>query len=155
MTTGLQLGVDKDVLIGVVTIGALARRSKSTMRGHGVFQDETQALSTLASSIPKARLRRAAGSWRWTGVIAGVGAAVTRDQVPKEARVVDCKGDVVAPGLVDMRAFVGEPGAEHRETIASASAAAAGGVTSLVMRSSATTDRTLSDACTYRRPAIR
>ena len=34
-----------------------------------------------------------------------------------------------------MRAFVGEPGAEHRETIASASAAAAaGGVTSLVMR---------------------
>jgi dihydroorotase len=69
------------------------------------------------------------------GLIAGVGAAVTRDQVPTEARIVDCKGDVVSPGLVDMRAFVGEPGAEHRETIASASAAAAaGGVTSLVMR---------------------
>jgi dihydroorotase len=69
------------------------------------------------------------------GVIAGVGAAVTRDQVPADARIVDCEGDVVAPGLVDMRAFVGEPGAEHRETIASASAAAAaGGVTSLVMR---------------------
>ena len=69
------------------------------------------------------------------GVIAGVGAAVTRDQLPHEARVVDCKGDVVAPELIDMRAFVGEPGAEHRETIASASAAAAaGGVTSLVMR---------------------
>ena len=34
-----------------------------------------------------------------------------------------------------MRAFVGEPGAEHRETIASASAAAAaGGVTTLVAR---------------------
>ncbi len=42
---------------------------------------------------------------------------------------------MVAPGLVDMRVFVGEPGAEHRETIASASAAAAaGGVTRLVMR---------------------
>ena len=41
---------------------------------------------------------------------------------------------MVAPGLIDMRAFVGEPGAEHRQTIASASAAAAGGVTSLVMR---------------------
>ena len=25
-----------------------------------------------------------------------LGAAVTRDQVPKEARVVDCKGDVVS-----------------------------------------------------------
>src|SRR5208282_1442013 len=37
--------------------------------------------------------------------------------------------------LVDMRAFIGEPGAEHRETIASASAAAAaGGVTTLVTR---------------------
>jgi len=69
------------------------------------------------------------------GVIAGVGAAVTRDQVPEGARVVDCRGDVVAPGLIDMRAFVGEPGAEHRETFASASAAAAaGGVTSLVTR---------------------
>ena len=40
---------------------------------------------------------------------------------------------MLAPGLVDMRAFVGEPGAEHRETLASASqAAAAGGVTTIV-----------------------
>jgi dihydroorotase len=40
---------------------------------------------------------------------------------------------MLAPGLVDMRAFVGEPGAEHRETLASASrAAAAGGVTTVV-----------------------
>ncbi|MET0367109.1 MAG: dihydroorotase, partial [Methylobacterium sp.] len=39
----------------------------------------------------------------------------------------------LAPGLIDLRAFVGEPGAEHRETLASASAAAAaGGVTTLV-----------------------
>ncbi len=69
------------------------------------------------------------------GRIAGVGAAVTRETVPADARIVDCAGDVVAPGLIDMRCFVGEPGAEHRETIASASAAAAaGGVTSLVMR---------------------
>src|SRR5579871_5859259 len=67
------------------------------------------------------------------GVIAGVGAGVNRDQIPAGARVVDCQGDVVSPGLIDMRAYVGEPGAEHRETIASASAAAAaGGVTTLV-----------------------
>ena len=69
------------------------------------------------------------------GVIAGVGPKVTRDQLPAEALIVDCGGDVVSPGLVDMRAFVGEPGAEHRETIASASAAAAaGGVTTLITR---------------------
>ena len=67
------------------------------------------------------------------GVIADLGGAVTRDSVPAGAQIIDCGGDVVAPGLIDMRAFVGEPGAEHRETMASASAAAAaGGVTTMV-----------------------
>ena len=52
---------------------------------------------------------------------------------PAGARRIDCAGRVLAPGLIDLRAFVGEPGAEHRETLASASAAAAaGGVTTLV-----------------------
>ncbi len=69
------------------------------------------------------------------GRIAGLGGAVTAASAPAEARIVDCAGDVVAPGLIDMRAFIGEPGAEHRETIASASAAAAaGGVTTLIAR---------------------
>ncbi len=59
----------------------------------------------------------------------GIGAA----GVPEGTEVVDCKSRIVAPGLIDMRAFVGEPGAEHRETLASASqAAAAGGVTTIV-----------------------
>jgi dihydroorotase len=59
----------------------------------------------------------------------GIGAA----GVPEGTEVVDCRGRVAAPGLIDMRAFVGEPGAEHRETFASASqAAAAGGVTTIV-----------------------
>ena len=53
--------------------------------------------------------------------------------VPEGAEIVDCRGKVVAPGLIDMRAFVGEPGAEHRETLSSASqAAAAGGVTTII-----------------------
>jgi dihydroorotase len=59
----------------------------------------------------------------------GIGAA----GVPEGTEIIDCRGRVVAPGLVDMRAFVGEPGAEYRETFASASqAAAAGGVTTIV-----------------------
>lgn len=59
----------------------------------------------------------------------GIGAA----GVPEGTEVIDCKGKVVAPGLIDMRAFVGEPGAEYRETFATASqAAAAGGVTTIV-----------------------
>src|SRR3954469_19577128 len=53
--------------------------------------------------------------------------------VPEGTEIVDCGGQLVTPGLVDMRAFIGEPGAEYRETLASASqAAAAGGVTTIV-----------------------
>lgn len=59
----------------------------------------------------------------------GIGAA----GVPEGTEIVECRGRIVAPGLIDMRAFVGEPGAEHRETLASASqAAAAGGVTTII-----------------------
>jgi dihydroorotase len=59
----------------------------------------------------------------------GIGAA----GVPEGTDVIDCRGKLVAPGLVDMRAFIGEPGAGHRETFASASqAAAAGGVTTII-----------------------
>jgi dihydroorotase len=51
---------------------------------------------------------------------------------PEGAEVVDADGLCLAPGLVDLRAALGEPGAEHRETIASAAqAAAAGGITTL------------------------
>src|SRR5260370_30619887 len=58
----------------------------------------------------------------------GIGAA----GVPESTEIIDCKGKLIAPGLIDIRALVGEPGAEYRETIASASqAAAAGGVTTI------------------------
>ncbi len=51
---------------------------------------------------------------------------------PDGATVVEGDGAVLCPGLVDMRAAVGEPGYEYRETIASAAqAAAAGGITTL------------------------
>lgn len=54
--------------------------------------------------------------------------------VPDEAEVINANGLVLAPGLIDMRVFTGEPGWEYRETLASAGeAAAAGGVTSFVM----------------------
>ena len=53
--------------------------------------------------------------------------------VPEGAARVDAKGLVLAPGLIDMRVFTGEPGREYRETLATAGeAAAAGGVTSFV-----------------------
>ncbi|MBL4785862.1 MAG: dihydroorotase [Cohaesibacteraceae bacterium] len=49
-------------------------------------------------------------------------------------KTIDATGLIASPGLVDMRVFTGEPGEEHRETLASASrAAAAGGVTTMIV----------------------
>jgi dihydroorotase len=67
------------------------------------------------------------------GVIREAKRGIHAAGVPEGTEVVDCAGRLVAPGLVDMRAFIGEPGAEYRETLATASqAAAAGGVTTIV-----------------------
>lgn len=67
------------------------------------------------------------------GRLTAVGPKVTAQVVPGTARTIDCGGRVLAPGLIDSRVFVGEPGFEHKETLASASlAAAAGGVTTIL-----------------------
>jgi len=50
------------------------------------------------------------------------------------AAIVDCAGACLAPGLVDMRVELREPGAEHQESMETGAAAAvAGGVTTMVM----------------------
>ncbi|WP_266018788.1 dihydroorotase [Brucella intermedia] len=68
------------------------------------------------------------------GKIVAAGADARNQGAPEGAEIIDLNGKAVLPGLVDARVFIGEPGAEHRETIASASrAAAAGGVTSIIM----------------------
>lgn len=66
------------------------------------------------------------------GRIADLGPRLFADGAPGDAEIVECGGKVLAPGMVDMRASLGEPGHEHKETIASAGrAAAAGGVTAI------------------------
>jgi dihydroorotase len=63
---------------------------------------------------------------------AGLIADIGHFDAPGDAMVIDGGGAVLCPGLVDMRASLGEPGFEYRETIASAAqAAAAGGITTL------------------------
>ncbi|WP_282169847.1 dihydroorotase [Ruegeria atlantica] len=60
----------------------------------------------------------------------GEGAAPT-----PEAQVVDCGGQCLAPGIVDIGVKVCEPGERHKESYKSAGlAAAAGGVTTIVTR---------------------
>src|SRR5215472_3609951 len=59
----------------------------------------------------------------------GIGAA----GVPEGTDIVNCAGMIVTPGLIDMGAFIGEPGLTYRETFASASqAAATGGITTII-----------------------
>jgi dihydroorotase len=65
------------------------------------------------------------------GVIVGAGTGIGR---PDGAEIVEVPGAVLCPGLVDLRASLGEPGFEYRETIASAAAAAsAGGITTIAV----------------------
>jgi len=67
------------------------------------------------------------------GLIADLGPRLSRATAPSEALIVDCRGMALAPGLIDMRCFIGEPGYEYRDSIASATAAAAaGGVTTVI-----------------------
>lgn len=65
-----------------------------------------------------------------TDVAKGAGPAA-----PEGATVIDCDGKPLAPGIVDMRVSVGEPGERHKESYRSVGrAAAAGGVTTIAVQ---------------------
>ncbi|MEM1035973.1 MAG: dihydroorotase [Pseudomonadota bacterium] len=66
------------------------------------------------------------------GTIADVGQHLAAPT--NAAETLDAKGLCLSPGLIDLRVKTGEPGEEHRETLATASrAAVAGGITSMVV----------------------
>ncbi len=66
-------------------------------------------------------------------IIKSVGPSVTANLALEGVSIIDCGGQCLAPGLVDIRVHLGEPGEEHKETLASAGrAATAGGITSMV-----------------------
>lgn len=91
-------------------------------------------LITRARLLDPATGRDEAGSLLVAdGRIAGISPGAPQG-VPDGAEILDARGAALAPGLIDMRVFTGEPGHEYRETLASAGrAAAAGGVTSFVL----------------------
>ena len=67
------------------------------------------------------------------GKVKAVGKNIKKDEASSAAEVIDLKNNILIPGIVDMKAFVGEPGFEYKENFRTLSQAAlAGGVTSIV-----------------------
>ena len=67
------------------------------------------------------------------GKIQAIGKNVANGNLPTEAEKIDLEKQVLIPGVVDMRVFVGEPGYEYKENFRTLSnAALSGGVTSVV-----------------------
>jgi dihydroorotase len=106
-----------------------------------------------AKLIDPAKDKVADGAILFDEKILDVGAVTS---APDGAEIIDAGGAHVAPGLIDMRVVIGEPGAEHKETFKSAGrAAAAGGVTTLVMMPNTTPvidDQSLVDFVIRRAP---
>jgi dihydroorotase len=67
------------------------------------------------------------------GKVKAIGKNVKKTDASHEAEIIDVDENILIPGLVDMKAFVGEPGYEYKENFRTLShAALAGGVTSIV-----------------------
>ena len=67
------------------------------------------------------------------GLVKAVGKKVSNGNLPSKVEKIDVKKQVLIPGIVDMRVFVGEPGYEYKENFRTLSSAAlSGGVTSVV-----------------------
>jgi dihydroorotase len=65
--------------------------------------------------------------------IVDFGPRLFQDGKPADSTIVDCGGNILCPGLIDMHVHFREPGHEHKETIETGSrSAAAGGVTTVV-----------------------
>lgn len=81
---------------------------------------------------PETGLDEVGGLLTQGNVIADLGASLFNNGTPEGAEVIDCKGHVLCPGLLDIQVHFREPGQEHKETIETGSRSAAiGGVTTV------------------------
>jgi dihydroorotase len=103
------------------------------MRKNGTATPEAVTFINARLVDPASGRDEPGGALVQDGTVADLGGHLRRN-APEATRVIDCKGHVLCPGLIDMQVFTGEPGQEHRETLKTASqAAAAGGVTTIVV----------------------
>jgi dihydroorotase len=103
------------------------------MRKNGMAASEPTAFLNARLIDPATGRDEPGGLLVKDGAICDLGGHLRRN-APEGTRIVDCGGHVLCPGLIDMQVFTGEPGQEHRETLKTAShAAAAGGVTTMVV----------------------
>ena len=107
-----------------------------------MHRDERRSELTRPLAFTNAHLVDPASGWDGPGAllvkngkIAQVVQGGDLGALSDDIEVIDAKGAMLAPGLVDLRVKTGEPGAETKETLKSAAlAAAAGGVTSIVLQ---------------------
>ncbi len=99
-------------------------------------------MSAQPTAFINARIVDPASGWDGPGAllvrdgkIADVSHGGDLGSLSPDIEIIDARGAMLAPGLVDLRVKTGEPGSETKETLKSAGlAAAAGGVTSIVLQ---------------------
>ncbi len=110
----------------------MSAKAKKSGKGNGAARPGATTFTNARLVDPESGREEAGGLVVEDGLIADLGPHLRRN-APAGAAVIDCRGHVLSPGLIDMMVFAGEPGYEHRESLATASqAAAAGGVTTMI-----------------------
>ena len=74
----------------------------------------TTVLKNLRIIDPSRNMDEAGSIVIENGRIAAIGGGAQNQGAPEGAEVIDGRGLIAAPGLVDARVFTGEPGGEHR-----------------------------------------
>ncbi len=113
----------------------MSKRAKEKDKAKSKKATNSNAVAFINARLvdPESNLDAPGGLVVEDGKISDIGAHLRRN-APKDCEVIDCDGHMLAPGLIDCQVFTGEPGSEHRETLETAShAAAAGGVTTIVV----------------------